>query len=194
MEQGNAILLSHIREHTETCGELQFLLERIQLGDYGQWKKHPFIRPYLGHISEISMIEGVLFRGNEVIIIPKQLRREMIQLLHEWLSHPGENSLHNLVKAKYWYPQIRDHIRAVTTSCGTCQVIKPDTRREPFGIRPLPHCMIFAKTANLATFIYWRLWTKKIAKCLTSHLQTTLYISFMPQLRAWVTLGTPGHA
>ena len=84
------------------------------------------------------MIEGVLFRGNEVIIIPKQLRREMIQLLHKRLSHPGENSLHNLVKAKYWYPQIRDHIRAVTTSCGTCQVIKPDTRREPFGIRPTP--------------------------------------------------------
>ena len=54
--------------------------------------------------------------------------------------------------------------------------------------------MIFAKTANLATFIYWRLWTKKIGKCLTGHLQTTHEVPYMSDLGAWVASGTPEDA
>ena len=96
-QNGDPIFLDHIKESTATCKELKFLIERMQRGDYVKWRKHPSIRPYQSFMSELSMINGVLYRGTTTVIIPTQLRMDLLKMVHNKLSHPGEHSLLDLV-------------------------------------------------------------------------------------------------
>ena len=137
-QNNEPIFMNDIRENTQKCKELQFLRQRIERGDSKQNKKHEFIRPYLSFINELSIIDGIIFRGSGTIIIPSNLRQELVETIHSKLSHPGETSLFSLFSGKFWFPGIREKIRFILQTCPQCQIIKPDKRKEPYSIRKAP--------------------------------------------------------
>ena len=133
----HAIGLTNIRKHTHDCPELQFLSQRIILGDAKKFKKHEYVKPYLSFIHELSTIDGIIFRGSNIIIIPTTLRDPILQKLHS-ISHPGETNLFNIVRDRMWFPQMRDRIQVIIQTCPQCQVVKPDKRIQPYEIREAP--------------------------------------------------------
>ena len=73
----------------------------MERGDVLKWKKHPSITPYQALIHELSLIDGILYRGTTTIIVPTQLRMELLKVVHNKLSHQGEHSLLDLIKGKF---------------------------------------------------------------------------------------------
>ena len=134
---GDKVCLNLIREETAKDEELQFLIQRMKKGDFRLHKKHEFIQPYLSMAHEISEIDGLVMRGERIIILPQNLRNVVLQKIHS-LAHSGEDRLMALMKEYFWFPQMWHSTRLIIQSCDTCQRLKRDPRREPYQIAPLP--------------------------------------------------------
>ena len=133
----NPVCMNMIREETLKDKDMQFLISCIRTG---HWKKHlkdERIKPYLGMIHELNVIDDILFRGADIIIIPTALRHTVTKLLHD-LGHQGESRTMALIKQYFFYPMMFPQVKAVTSSCEICQQTKLDQRMEPYGIRPTP--------------------------------------------------------
>ena len=54
---------------------------------------------------DLSIIDGIIYRGSDIIIIPTQLREKVVNVLHE-LGHAGVNNLLRLTKQYFYFPQM----------------------------------------------------------------------------------------
>lgn len=119
-----------ISEETARDKELQTVIEHLHSG----WPKGSCPKYY--HIrSELSVVNGLLLRGNR-IVIPHSLRMEMLQKLHE--GHLGiEKCKRRSRDTVYWHginKDIENHIG----QCETCKKYQSKQAREPMIILDLP--------------------------------------------------------
>ena len=154
---GNYTCMSKIRHEVASDPDMQFLIERLRRGDFDHHKKDARIKPFLGLQHELSEIDGIVFRGDHIIVLPEKLRH-IITELHHAIGHQGETNLMALLKESFWFPSMYYHVQAVTSTCHICQLTKVGKRKEPYGIplipnRPFQHISLDYKSLSNGTYV-----------------------------------------
>jgi len=93
------------------------------------------LHPYWHIRDEIHEAGGLLFFGDR-IIVPENLRSDMLRLIHE--SHLGMDKCKSRARGVLYWPQMSMDIEAVVSSCAICQKYRPSNSREPLIPQPLP--------------------------------------------------------
>ena len=89
-------------------------------------------RPYWNVRDEISEFKGLLLKS-EQIIVPRNMRREMLDIIHE--GHLGiEKSKSRARKILFW-PQMTQHIEDKVRKCAICTIYSRRNLKEPM----IPH-------------------------------------------------------
>ncbi|KAK0596671.1 hypothetical protein LWI29_017912 [Acer saccharum] len=76
-----------------------------------------------GEKSDFLLVDGFLFRGNQLCIPDCSLRLEILQELHGE-AHVGRDRTLQLIKASYFWPTIRREVEHYVECCQVCQVSK----------------------------------------------------------------------
>ena len=128
--------LKKLKEETRLDKTLQ-KLTTISINGWPEYKQEVPVEllPYYGFRDEITIQDGLLFRG-ERVIVPSSLRPEMKQAVHS--THIGmEGCLKRARESLYW-PGMNSEIRQFIKQCQTCQTFQPDQAKETLMSHPLP--------------------------------------------------------
>lgn len=121
--------LENIKRATREDSYLQALVRYTCDG----WptKKHdidPALMPYWQFCDSISVDDGVLYKG-ERVIVPKTLRQDIKAKLHA--AHLGYDSMMRRARTTVFWPGMGHEIKLLADQCETCQHHKPANQREP---------------------------------------------------------------
>ena len=95
----------------------------------------PRVSPYWTSRDEITLEDGILFRGIQMII-PQPLRSKFLELLHK--SHLGEEKSLLLARTTIYWPQYTEDIKQVVRNCSACQATRPSQQREDLFQHEVP--------------------------------------------------------
>ena len=90
---------------------------------------------YYEYQDEISTYNGVLYRGNRVII-PKSMRSEMLKLMHS--SHMGIVKTKQLARDLIFWPGMSKEIEEMVKKCEICLQYQNKQPKEPMIIHEIP--------------------------------------------------------
>jgi len=103
------------------------------------WPKIHEICPGLRELyharGNLSVVDGLLMYDHR-IVIPEDMRREMLVRIHE--GHMGITKSRLRAQDAVWWPGISSDIKTTIEQCYHCQVHKPSQKAEPLQPRPLP--------------------------------------------------------
>ena len=93
------------------------------------------IRLYWPYRDELSIENGVIYRGVRVLI-PPVLRPEMLCKIHS--SHLGVEATIRKARDSIYWPSIHNDIKDMCQRCEACQTHQPANTREPMKSQPIP--------------------------------------------------------
>jgi transposase InsO family protein len=125
--------LQRIKQETLVDNTLVCLMQMVENG-WPRYRKNcdPLIRQYWPFRDEVHMIEGVLFKG-ECIIIPTSMRSEVLSKLHN--SHLGIEKSRARARTIMYWPSMSEEIGEMVAKCATCAKFRKENQREPL----IPH-------------------------------------------------------
>ncbi|XP_022791406.1 uncharacterized protein K02A2.6-like [Stylophora pistillata] len=125
-----------LRDETKSDPELQ-QLQKVVMGGWLQTKVETPVetRPYWNHRDEISCYEGLLFKGDR-IIVPHSLRPEILQCIHA--AHLGIEKCRARAQSAVFWPGINGAIDELVSKCNTCQQHQRSNQREPLISQETP--------------------------------------------------------
>ena len=130
-----AIPLECIQKETKQDVTLQKLAKCIKSGDQKGCKQDPNLRPYHLLFPELSIVNDVIIRGNQ-IVIPAKLQQRVISLCHE--GHQGIVKTKSLLRSKVWFPGIDRMVEQTVQGCIPCQAATQTHTRDPLQMSTLP--------------------------------------------------------
>lgn len=89
---------------------------------------HNLIMPYFNVRDELGLQDGLIFRG-ERVVIPHSMREDMKKCLHS--SHLGIEGCKRRARESIFWPGMNDEIRQFISKCETCQSFQPAQQTEP---------------------------------------------------------------
>lgn len=127
---------NEFKEATEADPELQAIKEIIIAG----WPDKvssvsSLARKYFNFRDELALHEGLLLKGDQ-IIVPTQLRRKMLALIHQ--GHLGIESCIKRAKEALFWPGMSTDITTYVNSCAVCQSTQRAKPVEPLHLREVP--------------------------------------------------------
>ena len=78
--------------------------------------------------DELSKDGDLMIYQSTRIVVPKSLRKEVLQTMH--VQHQGIGKTRELANELYWWPGISNEIKQMISQCETCAVFKPSQQRE----------------------------------------------------------------
>ena len=128
--------LSQVREATNE----DVTLQKLKKYTYGGWPPKrgsvpPNLMPYWIMRDEIHEEDGLLFAG-ERLIIPSNLRREMLTKIHE--GHFGAEKCYLRANESMYWPNIYDDIVDFVAGCAVCATFRKQNQSEPLMPHPVP--------------------------------------------------------
>ncbi len=141
--------LKLLREKTDSCDDLSFLKHCIVNNDFAHNAKDKRIAPYFQVRDQLSVIDGLVYRGTR-LILPVTQRRAFIEKVHNF-AHQGKNKLVSLIRKSHWFPKLDMLSEDIVRRCDTCQRAKLDTRRDPQLAQPVPFSCFYTVTADFKT-------------------------------------------
>ena len=93
------------------------------------------LKKYWSISSELSVHDGIVFRGNRVII-PSTLRAKFLSKLHD--GHFGQNKCKSRARELMFWPGMNNDIDNFVSSCEICNKHRPQQQREPLLPHPIP--------------------------------------------------------
>ncbi len=123
-----AITCEEIQQATQSDEQLTRVLESLKTG---RWED----KEYQKIQGELAEYNGILLR-NTRIVIPKQLRKQILQIMHEF--HQGIVRSKQLLRQKVWWPNIDSEVENVINNCLACQVIGDKQKQIPIQPTKLP--------------------------------------------------------
>ena len=93
------------------------------------------VAPYRSIRDEISSHEGILLKGNR-IIVPTSMRKEIKVILHT--GHMGIEKCINSAKISVYWPNILNELENVICNCSTCLTYRNALQREPLIEHDVP--------------------------------------------------------
>jgi len=110
----------------------------------------PGISPYWAHRDELTVSNGVIFRGLQVLVPPK-LYSTMLHRIH--IAHMGAASNIRMAKDVLFWPGMRSMIEDTCAACGKCAQYKSQSNtKEPMLSHPIPEYPWQYVSQDLATF------------------------------------------
>ena len=86
------------------------------------------VRPYFNYRDELHAEDGLVFKGSR-IIVPKSLRRKMLEITHQ--GHVGlEGCLRRMREALFW-PGMTSEMKTVVQQCDACLSVRDSPPKEP---------------------------------------------------------------
>ena len=142
--------LVQIRNATEQDESLQMLRSVILQGWPENKNMLPTqVTPYFNHRDEISVQDGLIFRG-ERVIIPHSMRREMMNRIHS--SHIGiDGCLRRARECLYW-PGLTSDLKNHISSCEICRSFETSQPKETLMSHEIPHRPWQKVASDLFTF------------------------------------------
>ena len=67
---------------------------------------------------ELSVVQDILTRGCDRVVLPEAVRQKAIELAHE--SHQGINRTQDQIEMNYWWPSMHTQIKDFIHNCSTC--------------------------------------------------------------------------
>ena len=125
--------LADLREKTESDESLQKLKHVIRVG-WPNTKEEvpPEIRNYFHFREELTIQDGILFKGNRVIV-PGALRSHMVKKVHS--SHIGIEGCLKKARDVLFWPGMTSEIKDCVAKCDTCNTYQANQQKEPL----IPH-------------------------------------------------------
>ncbi|CAB3977618.1 Transposon Tf2-9 poly [Paramuricea clavata] len=129
----------HIEKHvnakaTAEDKELCELTETIETGNWSEAKQ--FLKPYYEVRDELFVADGVIMRMDR-IVPPQSLRQRIIQSAHKQ-GHLGVNKTKEMIRRKYWFPEMNTRITDTVQTCFNCQIATDHHHIEPAKMTELP--------------------------------------------------------
>ena len=127
-----AVSLSEMVKESEEDETIRKVIECVETN---QWdSKEECIKPFYQVRNELAQKGGLLLR-TERIVIPKKLRKRMLDLSHE--THMGIVKSKAMMKEKIWWPGMSQDIERMIKSCIPC-LSMGTTTKEPMGFIDFP--------------------------------------------------------
>jgi transposase InsO family protein len=128
--------LREIKEETSKDGTMQTLVKIISEG----WPSHKDHLPsslysLWNYREEITVIEGVVFKGNK-IFIPPLLRDDVLKKIHQ--SHMGVGRSKQQARELVFWPGINKDIESVVKNCTVCAEYRSSNQKEPMVLNEVP--------------------------------------------------------
>ena len=113
------VSFNQFKEHTSKDQVMQQLLEYVMKG-WPRMQKDCIeqLRAYHTFKEEISTIDGLLFKGQR-LIVPSALRSKVLQVLHR--SHMGVTKTQDRARSTFFWVGISKEIENVIGNCEVCQ-------------------------------------------------------------------------
>ncbi len=129
--------LEIIRVHTERDDALQALKTTVLAGwpDEKEKTSH-LIREFWPYRDEISVQNGILYRGQKVII-PRSLRAEMLKRIHS--SHIGGDACYRQARDTLYWPGMQAEIKDFVSNCSTCNEFAHNQQKETMLSHDIPN-------------------------------------------------------
>ena len=93
------------------------------------------IQPYWNYRDELSLIEGIIFKGDR-IVIPSSLQGDMLRQIHQ--GHLGIEKCRLRARQVLFWPNINRDIEKMVTACDACQRHRFSNTREPLMSHEIP--------------------------------------------------------
>ncbi len=149
---------TQFRERTQQ--ELSALISIVQSGwPNNRQKVQPKLRPYWKTRDELSVVDGIVYKGTR-IVVPPSMRNEMKAQVQE--SHQGIVAC-RARKVMYW-PGMSSQIEDECMDCSLCQQFQNNQPKEPLQPTSVPDLpwielgadiLAFGNAQYLATVDYW---------------------------------------
>uniref|UniRef100_A0A3P9MQF2 Gypsy retrotransposon integrase-like protein 1 n=1 Tax=Oryzias latipes TaxID=8090 RepID=A0A3P9MQF2_ORYLA len=128
--------MAEIRAATAQDEQLSRLKQMIQ-SDWPESRKRcpTTVAEYWNHRHEISEVDGILLKG-EKIIIPHSLRTDMLSRIHT--GHLGIEKSKQRARDVLFWPGMGKQIETLVGSCSICLERRHSHQREPMISHPIP--------------------------------------------------------
>ena len=136
IEAEHAVILPNIVNKTRKDKILQDVIDRIQNNDWEKYKRRPEILPFYMVRDELSVCEGLLLRGNQ-IVMPERLRRGLVMAAHNF-GHFGKTRTNQMLGSKYWFPAMNAMVEELIDKCVNCQITTKEHRKEVIKPSEIP--------------------------------------------------------
>ena len=80
------------------------------------------VQAYASVMSELSVIDGVLLRG-ERLVVPKKLQEKVVEIAHE--GHQGITKTKSYLRSRLWFPGMDIMTERIIRGCRLCQIATP---------------------------------------------------------------------
>ena len=98
-------------------------------------KVNPVAKPFFTYRHDITVSEGILYKGNQ-IIIPNNLKKKMLDLIHE--THLGIVKSKQLARDCLFWPGMNKQLDDKISRCSICQSFRRKQHSEPLISHVIP--------------------------------------------------------
>ena len=127
--------INEIKEETLRDPTMSKLVDIIQGWPENRSSAPDEIKPYFSHRFELTVVDGIVMKGNR-IVISANLRRKIKQVLHT--GHLGiERTKSNARSALFW-PNMNEELSEMIRNCDSCQKFRKCQVREPLIQHDIP--------------------------------------------------------
>ena len=96
----------------------------------------PFnVRDYWPYRDELSIQDGIIYRGTRVLI-PTSMRPRILEQIHS--AHLGAERCIRAARDSLYWPTIHNDSKYLCDNSITCQEFKPEQTRQPMQSQPIP--------------------------------------------------------
>ena len=125
-----------LEEASKNDPELEKLRRIVRSG----WPQHrnaldPEIRKYFDARDEIAVLDGIVFKGDRVVI-PTSMRSDMLKIIHE--GHLGMVRSKQLARDVIYWPGMNAQIEDTVSNCAICQSNRREQQKEPLMASEVP--------------------------------------------------------
>ena len=127
--------LAQVRAHTAKDECLQKVADITRQGwPESKTKVPPSALPYFSIREELDIQNGVLFKG-ERVVIPTSLRSDMLHKIHN--SHLGINGCLRRAREILYWPGMNSQVKEYIQKCAVCRSIEQAQPKEPMVPHPV---------------------------------------------------------
>lgn len=127
--------IQQIKMESKQDPEIQTIIQFVIDGWPSRAEVPESLQVYWPFRDEFNTHNGLVFR-NDRILIPRSLRKEILERLHQ--SHSGIEATSKLARDTVFWPGINDQIRQKVQQCEICQKFSPNQQPQPMQSHQMP--------------------------------------------------------
>ena len=129
--------LSQLKQETQKDTQLSKLMSIVKSG-WPQLRRNTpnECSAFWNYRDEISTTDGILFKG-ERVIIPSSMRAEMLKTIHS--SHLGIEKCKQRARDVLFWPGMISQIQDTVSNCTICNMYHRSNAKEPLSPHKIPH-------------------------------------------------------